>query len=86
MNNINSNEFFDVFFYSQIGNIIPNLGLSSTNKIQITLTTSEVLQTLREHLTVVYSAHKSDTVIGYNDIDGKVFDLLNLTKKNHNFC
>lgn len=78
---MNSNKFFDVFFYTQIGNIIPNLGLSSTNKIQITLATSEVLQILREHLTVVYSAHKPDTVIGYNDIDGKFIELLNLTMK-----
>lgn len=55
----------------QIGNLIPNLGMSATSKVQATIPTIEVLRTFREHLLVVYSAHKPDTVIGYKNVDGE---------------
>lgn len=60
------------FTQCQIGNIIPNLGVSVTNKIEITKSMADVLLTLREHLLLVYSAHKPDAAIGYSDIDGEL--------------
>lgn len=47
------------------------MGISVTNKIQTSMSINEVLRTFREHLLVVYSAHKPNSVIGYNNIDGK---------------
>lgn len=63
------------FTQCQIGNIIPNLGVSVTNKIEITKSIADVLLTLREHLLLVYSAHKPDAAIGYSDIDGRLFHI-----------
>lgn len=58
-----------IFVNFQIGNIIPNLGISSSNKLQNTLQTSEVTRILRKNLISVYSAHKPNVVLGYSNLD-----------------
>lgn len=58
-----------LFVYFQIGNIMPNLGVSNCSKIPTTLPTPEVLRILRENLVVAYSAHKPDMILGYTNYD-----------------
>lgn len=64
------------FAQCQIGNPIPNIGVAATSKVQAVIPTNEVLRTLREHLMVVYSAHRPNSAIGYSNIDGKSIDTL----------
>lgn len=59
------------FTQCQIGNVIPNLGIPATNKVQTTTPVNEVLRVLREHISLVYSAHQPNSLIGYNSIDGE---------------
>lgn len=59
------------FSQCQIGNMIPNLGIPTTSKMQTTFSVNEVLRVLREHIALVYSAHQPNSLIGYNNIDGE---------------
>lgn len=59
------------FAQCQIGNVIPNLGIPATSKLETTIPMNEVLRLLREHIALVYSAHQPNSLIGYNNIDGE---------------
>lgn len=59
------------FAQCQIGNVIPNLGIPATSKLQTTMPVNEVVRVLREHIALVYSAHQPSSLIGYNNIDGE---------------
>lgn len=59
------------FAQCQIGNLIPNLGIATTSKLQTTIPVNEVVRVLREHIALVYSAHQPNSLIGYNNIDGE---------------
>lgn len=59
------------FTQCQIGNMIPNLGIPTTSKLQTTIPVNEVLRVLRDHIALVYSAHQPNSLIGYNNIDGE---------------
>lgn len=59
------------FAQCQIGNVIPNLGIPTTSKLQTTTPVNEVMRVLREHIALVYSAHQPNSLIGYNNVDGE---------------
>lgn len=59
------------FSQCQVGNMIPNLGIPATGKLQTSMTVTDVLRVLRDHIAFVYSAHQPNSLIGYNNIDGE---------------
>lgn len=70
------------------------MGIPNCNKFQTTLQTTEVLRTLRENLISVYSAHKPNEILGYNNLDdhlesGMYFEvqfILRNKKYYYDFC